>query len=360
MRFAFTVRDARLDIPGGIGTSVFSIASELIGQGHETYVVGLLPSCSTVDLAQTYGVDPLPQIIEIARSDAPTRPKSVAAWLTRGATILSELRPDAVVVNGALPLRLRYPTIFVSHDLEERGRGNRLSRSLYKRVSYATASCVAATCSEVQAGLASQLGMNRGAISLLPTCVKIARYKPQALATRTRTVLHIGTTAYKNPCASIRAFGEISDSAASLLITGPPTEDVREAIRVLHPTLRENVEVLGYIPSDELISLLGSVRAVSIPSKYDVPVASPTALEAMASATPFLETGSISKDLLGEASPDSDVVGSGGLQAAMERLLSDDDYWQARSEQVRQRAEQFSAETIASRYLALVGSLSLT
>lgn len=358
MRVAFTIRDTRLDIPGGIGTSVFSIASELVAQGHEAYVLGILPS-SDVDLARTYGVDPLPEVIEIARSDSPTRPQSLAAWLARGAGTLRELCPDAVIVNGALPLLVGPPTIFVSHDLEKRGRGNHLIRSLYKQVSYATASSVTATCTEVQAGLARELCIDKRAVCLLPTCIKVERYQPQPLSLRTRTILHIGTAEYKNPRASIRGFGELSHPDATLLITGPPTQDVLEAIRNLPPSTRANVDVLGYIPSDQLIGLLGSVRVVSIPSRYAVPVASPTALEAMASATPFVEAGSISKDLLEEGSGSSSAAGchQRGWAGAMEQLLSDDEYWTARSQYVRHRVERFSAEAISARCLALVSSL---
>jgi glycosyltransferase involved in cell wall biosynthesis len=107
------------------------------------------------------------------------------------------------------------------------------------------------------------------------------------------------------------------------------------------------------IPHGQLKDLLSSVRVVSVPSRYDCPVASPTVLEAFASGTPVVASTSISRDLLldginGYAVPDALIEqGSRRIQS----LLHDDNEWERMSAAARLTAESFSAEAVARRYL---------
>ena len=349
-------RRAPLDTPDGINISIFSLADALLGRGHRVTMVSSTVS-DAARLAELYGLRRVPDVVALSDRqgwDGSYR-RLMTPWIRRGRQMVNRLGPDLIIVNGALPIRFEAPTVVVSHDLEQRFSGLGPFRHWYKRWTYRQATWVAATTTEIRDLLAEEIGRRRSSIHVIPTCFDLAGYTSRPLAEREPAILHMGTVDYKNPSATIRAFGRVAGQPR-LYLTGPSNPTVVEELAALPGEARERVSLLGYVSAADLRDLLGRVRVVSVPSVYAVPVASPTVVEPFASGTPVVASKSISRDLL--------VDDRNGLVTALEpdpmargfeRLLGDDGLWQRLSTEALTTSADFGADTIAERYLGLLG-----
>jgi alpha-1,3-rhamnosyl/mannosyltransferase len=111
----------------------------------------------------------------------------------------------------------------------------------------------------------------------------------------------------------------------------------------------DRVELLGYVPDEELASLYRRASAVVVTSRYEgfgLP-----AVEAMASGTPVVAFDNSSlPEVIGEAGvlvPDGDVD---AMVDAVDRLLEDTAAWSEMAQRGLRRAGEFSWERAASRY----------
>jgi glycosyltransferase involved in cell wall biosynthesis len=127
---------------------------------------------------------------------------------------------------------------------------------------------------------------------------------------------------------------------------------------MLPEAVRDRVFLLGIVSAERLKHLLSTVRVLAVPSMYAVPVASPTALDGLASGTPVVGSTSISTDLLtdGHTGFCVDPRDTQKLAERFDVLLRDDTVWQVTSANCKQRSEAFSSDAIMQKYIDLASS----
>jgi glycosyltransferase involved in cell wall biosynthesis len=359
MRIAFTRREP-LHLADGITAFVLSLANEFIARGHSVHAF----TGTFTDLGVTrslYEHRHLPSITSgLSRADGHS--EILRYWLSSGRDELNAFSPEAVIVNGALPFRFRYPSCTVAHDVEPRWNYGGLARRIYKSATYRMTRAVVATCSEIQRELAHELIMPPQRIELIPTCIDPSLYQNSTLEARELAILHMGTVSYKNPLTTITAFSRLRCKSAVLYITGDSNAAVLQALNGMPAQARERVVLLGKLPGVQLRQLLSRVRAVSVPSIYRVPVASPTVLEAFASGTPVVVSPSISTDLVRDGENGFRVAATdvGGFTAALDLLLQDDAVWVDLHRGTETTARHYFAPEIADRYLDLFAGMGST
>jgi glycosyltransferase involved in cell wall biosynthesis len=82
----------------------------------------------------------------------------------------------------------------------------------------------------------------------------------------------------------------------TLYVKGDITGPTREAVDVLSNRLRERVILLGRADGLTVRKLHGQVRVAAFPTRYEIPVASATVMEAVASGTPLVGSSRLSRD----------------------------------------------------------------
>jgi glycosyltransferase involved in cell wall biosynthesis len=353
MRFVITRREG-LDIPDGINAFIFSLAEALMDLGHVVDVITSAES-SLEQVKLFFRVRRYPTLFSLTNEKNPSHARILHAWLTSGRSLIGELRPDFVMINGVLPIALSRHSCAVSHDLEKRWNYGNAFRRLYKIVAYRFSQSTVATCTELRHALARELFRQEQSIDLIPTCLSLGNYVGAPANGRSTAILHLGTALYKNPLATIHAFARLNDEDARLFITGGIGAGLREALARLDHNTRSRIECLGFISAQELTRLLSTVRLVSVPSVYNTPVASPTALEALACGTPVVGSPSISADLLREdvngyriAPAETDMMCS-----RFEQLLYNDECWKRLSEGAYSTVSRFSNSVVAANYVRL-------
>jgi glycosyltransferase involved in cell wall biosynthesis len=285
----------------------------------------------------------------------------VGAWLKRGLPLLRDIKPDLIIVNGGLPLRLPYPSCIVSHDLERRWSYGSFMRQIYKMYAYRKVDCIVATCSELREALAKEIFVPAQDICVIPTCIDIRAYGNSPLESRESAILHIGTPYWKNPTATLYAFARMRQQAR-LYVTGNADPDLKERLSALPYQVRERVSLLGIVDSNSLKELLSRVRVLSVPSVYSVPVASPTVLDGLASGTPVVGSTSISVDLLTDGLTGFRIEPSDAQSLAdkFDLLLQNDDLWRKVSVNCRQRSEAFASDLVMQRFRDLAACRSIS
>jgi glycosyltransferase involved in cell wall biosynthesis len=354
MRIVITRREA-LDVPDGINIFIFSLAEALLQQGHEVLAVSNVPSdLGTVE--RMFGLRRYPEIVALSHRSAGRHVDAGRTWLLRGRRVVRALEPDAILINGGLPVKFGTWSCAISHDLEAVGRGVRLLRRLYKFYAYRNVDEIVTTTSEIRSALSQEIRVPLGNIRCIPTCVCLDLYPNLPHAQRERAVLHMGTVFYKNPQATIRAFNHLADNGTRLYVTGNPAQIPPDVMAGLDSRVREQISFVGHLSAADLRALIGRVTLVSVPSDYAVPVASPTVIESLAAGTPVVGSFGISKDVLvddrnGFQCHTDDVF---SIAQRYDALLNDGDLWQRLNGGCRDTVQQFSAATVANSYLKLI------
>ena len=355
MRVVLTRREA-LDSPDGINIFIVSLAQALSDLDHEVRIVAAgLESHAEYQRLLSPRLD-LP-IIALSRTPL-TGLASAAAWL-RAKWIIDRFKPDIVVHNEAVPLPFRGTIVQVVHNLEVRsGRLAPVWRSI-RRFSTRRCDYVVATTTELRDELARDLGMPRHQIALIPKCIDLQSYRGSDLADRERAILHSGTLPYKDPAATIRAFGALDDPSVGLYVAGDITQPTQAAVDALPDRLRKCVKLLGSADGQTVRTLHGQVRIAAFPTRYDTPVASATVMEAIASRTPIVGSSRLSRDVLAH-----DVNGlvtetdPGAMAIALRSVLNDDALWLRLSSGARRMAERFDGFRVARQYIELAAARS--
>jgi glycosyltransferase involved in cell wall biosynthesis len=353
MRVVLTRREA-LDTPDGVNIFIVSLAQALSDLGHDVkIVVGSLESHA--EYLRLLG--PRLDLSILALSHTPlTGLASGAAWL-RAKWAIDRFGPDLVIHNEAVPLPLRGTIVHVVHDLEpRRGRLAPVWRTI-RRFSARRADHVVATTTELHDELVRDLGMPPHRLALIPKCVDLQAYRGACLASRERAILHAGTQPYKDPGATIRAFGALDDPSVALYVTGDITGPTQEAVDALPDRIRRRVGLLGPADGESVRRLHGQVRIAAFPSRYAIPVASATVMEAVASGTPIVGSSRLSRDLLvggvNGLMADSDAS---AMAAALRAVLNDDALWSWLSTGAGRIAKRFDAIRVARQYIELATS----
>ena len=350
MRVVLTRREG-LDSPDGVSIFIVSLAQALSDLGHEVkVVVGSLQSSSEYRRLLAPRLD-LP-ILALSRTPL-SGPAAAAAWL-RAKWAIDCFRPDLVIHSEAVPLPLRGTIVQVVHDLETRkGRLAPIWRAI-RRFSARRSDHVVATTTELRDELVRDLGMPLDRIAIIPKCLDLQMYRGGSLSSRERAILHAGTLPYKDPGATMRAFGALDDPSVALYVTGPVTEPTRAAVDALPDRLRARVILVGDADGQVVRTLHGKVRVAAFPTRYTIPVASATVMEAVAAGTPIVGSSRLSRDVLVDG-VNGIVVGTdpSAMAAALKSVIDDDALWSRLSNGAARVIEQFDSIRVAQQYLQL-------
>jgi glycosyltransferase involved in cell wall biosynthesis len=350
MRIVLTRRE-RIDANDGVSIYIVALAQAFIDAGHSvTLVVGSLQDMSEY----SRHLCPRLEIPIVALSDRPLGGMgSLRAWV-RGARRIGKLAPDLVIHSEAVPIPLPGTTVQVVNDLERRSGVLAPLRRSIRRFSARRSDVIVATTTELRDATARELGLSLDAIELIPKCVDLPAYHGLPQERRERAIFHSGTLPYKQPELSIRAFGALADTTATLYVVGEITKSVQAAVRELPPEIRGKVELLGDVGGNDVRALHGRCRVSSFPTRYEVPVGSGTVIEAIASHTPILGSKRLSQDVLQDEVNGLAVdMTPADISAGMRRLLDDDALWAKLSHGARQMGSCFDAQRVACAYLEL-------
>lgn len=350
MRIVLTRREA-LDSPDGVSIFIVSLAQALLDLGHQVQiVVGAFESREKFQRLLSPRLE-LP-IIGLSRTRL-TGLASVAAWL-RAIGIINRFQPDLVIHSETVPLPLHGTIVQIVHDLERREGTLAAVWRTIRRISTRRCHHIVATTTELQEELVRDLGLPKDKILTIPKCIDRQAYVSHGLADRERAILHSGTWPYKMPEATIRAFGALNDPSVRLYVTGDITRSVKEAVDALPEPVRGCVVFLGVVEGARVRDLFSRVRVAAFPTRYTIPVASATVMEAIATGTPIVGSSRLSRDVLADGvngvvvEPEEEA-----MAAALKAVLDDDDLWSRLSAGARQKVRQFEAHSVAKQYLEL-------
>lgn len=349
MRIVLTRREP-LDSPDGVSIFIVALAQALLELGHQVQiVVGTFESAKFQRLLSPRLKLP---IIGLSRTRL-TGPASVAAWL-RAIGIINRFRPDLVIHSETVPLPLRGTIVQVVHDLERRKGPLAAVWRAIRRASMRRCHYVVASTTELQEELVRDLGLPSDQILKIPKCIDRQSYASRGLAERERAILHAGTSPYKVPEATIRAFGALNDPSVRLYLTGDITRPVTKAVDALPEAIRGHVVLLGMAEGARVRELHSRVRVAAFPTRYTVPVASATVMEAIATGTPIVGSSRLSRDLLADGVNGAVVEPQAeAMAAALKAVLDDDDLWSRLSAGAGQWVGRFDAQGVAKQYLEL-------
>jgi glycosyltransferase involved in cell wall biosynthesis len=214
---------------------------------------------------------------------------------------------------------------------------------------------VVATTTELREELVRDLRISESQLVIIPKCLDLEAYR--GAATRERAILHAGTFLYKDPAATIRAFGALDDPSVRLYVSGDVTAPTQEAVDGLPDRIRRQVTLLGQVDGNAIRSLHGRVRVAAFPTRYAIPVASATVMEAIASATPIVGSARLSRDVLADG-VNGIVVDSApsAMAAALTAVVNDDALWCRLSAGAQRMAERFDATRVARQYVELASA----
>lgn len=355
MRIAILRRDTALDRPDGINTAVMALSAGLVEQGHDVHYISSHVRSSIEVAKRQYDIPRLPALHVLDQGSDLSRLQATRLWISHGRLLLRKLKPDIAISNGLLPLPLGVPECNITHDLEVVGRGALMAREVFRFAKLRQVALPAATCSEIASRLEQRI---RRHVTVLPNAV-LPMPESVDIPFRPKLVVHIGTTMYKNPRTSVLAFAESAPPSATMFIVGPETELIQSILQQVPAECRERIRVTGFIDRADLLGLLTSARIVCVPSRYEVPVASPTVLEAAAAGAAVVAS-CISEDVfvagrtgIGLSDPE-DVT---ECATAFESLFDDDALATELALEGRHAVEKFDYRSVAMQVESVLQSL---
>ena len=349
------IRREHLDVPDGINIFIFALADELIRQQYNVLAISSF-EVNEKKIKKYFRFENYPKTLSLNSKSKMSYLSLAFLWLTKGRKFINQLKPNMIILNGILPIKFKSYVIAVSHDIEIKGRFNiNLFRKLYKSFSYRKVNQIVATTIEVKEALSKEINIKANEIKVIPTCINITKYQGKESDFRENAILHIGTNLYKNPYATIKAFSLLSIPNIKLYLTGN-MDNVSEFLEKLRKEIKEKIVLLGYLSSDKFIELLASVKIVCVPSIYNIPVASPSVIEALSSGTPVVCSESISSSVIkdgynGFICSNNDI---NSYADKFKEILTNDYLWNYLSQNAIISSKAFSAIKVAKDYINLL------
>ncbi|MCX8155716.1 MAG: glycosyltransferase family 4 protein [Verrucomicrobiae bacterium] len=341
----------------GISQFIFSLAGAWLREGHEVVCAATHGTRVEEGVRELYEMERYPQLDVLQPVAHLADWRKFFTWRRHGAALERRHQPDLILINGAVPVRFKARTILVAHDVERRWLGplGPLGRILYKSMTYRLVEQVVTTCPELVAPVARECRLEPQRITVIPTCIEVRRYAGLPVSHRQPLILHLGQQDYKQPQASLQALALTQHREARLVVTGKEERAFMRVLQKMPAEVQRRVELPGVVPVGRLKELLAVARVVSIPSRYAHPVASPTALEALASHTPAVCSSSVSTLMARDGETCFVEDTAAGMARRFDKLLTDDTVWQRLSGRCEEIKQQFDAATVAAQYLALAG-----
>src|SRR5260370_11489361 len=152
----------------------------------------------------------------------------------------------------------------------------------------------------------------------------------------------------------MRSLCALDDPSVGLYITGNITGATQAAVDALPCRLRRRVTLLGDADGQTVRSLHGRVRVAAFPTRYTIPVASATVMEAIAAGTPIVGSPRLSRDVLVDGVNGLVVdTNPSAMAAALKAVLNDDALWSRLSEGAGRVVKRFDAFRVARQYIEL-------
>jgi glycosyltransferase involved in cell wall biosynthesis len=270
-------------------------------------------------------------------------------------------------VYSYFPLIRRVPTVLGIHDtIADRNPGfsfsskrNELFWRWKVKFAISRADTVLTVSNYSRQCLTQFLGIPRERIRVMYEASS-SRFRPvEAGAAVAPYILYVGgISPNKNLATLIRAYHalEARQRGVKLFLVGDYNSDgfkgcytqLTELITSLH--LAGDVHFLGYVPDEDLCALYNRASLFAMPS-LDEGFGLP-AVEAMACGIPVVvSTGNSLAEVVADAGVTIDPHDCTALTAAMDRILSDDDYASDLRRRSLRRAEYFSWDAAAQRLL---------
>jgi len=354
----------------GISVFLYELSNALLQSGHEVYVISGHETLKTqTNIRQTFDIEKLPTIIplEVGTKELyspkldKTTIKILALWLTRGSHLIKSIKPDMLIVNGAIPMPSPSFKVVVCHDLEFRHR----FQKVYDRIIYKTFDIVVATSTELAREVPTKLRVHPERVTVIPTCIDVNKYTVQPWERRDNAILHVGTWADKNLETTVQAFRRLAkiDPSIKLYVIGDLWERPKKLLSKVEKEFIKRIYCFGKVSKKEIRDLYSKVKVTSVPSLYSFPVLSPTVLESLASGTPVVGSQmAISNDLLIDGYNGFRVspIDFNMISRRILMLLSDEELWNEFSKNSRFVAERFDANVVAKKYVRLHDSFKMS
>jgi glycosyltransferase involved in cell wall biosynthesis len=358
MKFMF-IKRGPLSNPDGISQFIFSVSDALIRLGHEVICLTSFDN-NLVTVRQNFDFSRYPEM-EALHEQIPLRYASALAarlWVSRGKAIVNRHKPDFIVLNGGLPLRFSQPSALLVHDIEARKLfGSNIGRIVFKAITYRLVNQLIVTCPELVEPVAQDSLCKANQFIVIPTCIDTKRYKPVSLDRRRPVILHCGFPDYKQPLVTLKAFTCMQFQEAKLVMVGKFGPDIEAEIKNLPSQVRARIDLPGIVSMETLKELLTTSRVMSVPSQYNIPVASPTVLEALASHTPPIVSPSISKIIVKEGHNCFVERTVEGIAKRFDELMTSDKIWSTLSQGCAETKLQFDSLIVAREYEELARKL---
>ena len=353
--------------PGGIPVFMFELSNALIRDGHEVYVITGREVPKTITaIREIFDVERLPRIIPLKKIQKEFwSPKldmgtmnELILWLFQGSQLLETISPDMIIINGAVPIRSSAFKVAVCHDLELRNTRLHALLKLYDNVLYRGYDKVATTSTELAQAAPATLGINAKNITTIPVCIGVQKYHVSPQECREHAILHVGTWYDKNLYSTVKAFCILAkmDPTIKLYVVGDLSERPKRILSKVKEEFLRRIFCVGHISKTDLRDLYSRVKVTSVPSIYQVPVLSPTALESLASGTPVIGgSTAISCDLLVDKYNGFRVRPNdfNTLAERMSLLTGNKELWDKLSVNARSVAENFDASLVSKKYIEL-------
>lgn len=356
MRIVITRREF-IDYVDGVNRFVFTLAEALANRGHEITLLShsVRRGFRAQHLLGIWGVKKPVAIRALEINDRhPTWSHIALDWFLKGSRLLKDLKPDAVILNGVIPLRSQTPKIAVLHSLQLPDlRPNPVhmlaARGLFRLMDRVI--CVSRKASREAAAVGIYCD------EIIPIPILLGRSRVIRRSGRDRMVIHVGTRALKHPLTSVKAVQKLVEMGMNikLVIVGPKNAQT-EYIERLYSS-QKWLQIRNDVSNDELRGLYARALALILPSSWEsFPY---VVLESLSSGTPAVVSRATPEELVTD--------GITGFRANSEncdeyadklRSLIEGTTWNRMSTNARKVAMNFEADRIAQIYERLIVTLS--
>lgn len=334
MRIAI-IRRWNVSAIDGVNRFIFTLADGLERLGHQVVVLG---HHMNEDPGNLFSV--AVEVHTISSNACKGYLRCMWDWFIHGSRNLSRFRPDMVIVNGVVPLRLRTFKVAVNHgNAVFELRKSRLKRYVAKWL-YSAFDRVICVSSKVSSEM-KKLGLICDEV--IPVPLILENYVPRPYSEREHIILHIGTSLRKRPNVSVKAVKLLRNLGYNIKL-----------VIVGHYERKYDWVIIKKKCSDrELRELYSKALALMLPSSWEgLPY---VVLEAQACGTPAI---------VGPGVPDEALVlGKSGFKIMsfnphdyaekLRVLLENNTLWKNMSKEARRHAENFDHIKISRRYTEL-------
>jgi glycosyltransferase involved in cell wall biosynthesis len=261
-----------------------------------------------------------------ASTSTPGRLYAMGSSLALGGRIRREMRLDDLDVlhfpfSTMVPEVETVPTVTTIHDMQHEALPELFSRGelAYRRLVYRRAAqkstVIIAVSEHAAADIAERLGISRERIRVIHQGVDLERFTPADVPREEFLLYPANPWAHKNHERLFEAFALLRSKRPNLRLVLTGTGHDADTAPV-------GVEVLGRIPTEQLVQLYRTASALVFPSLYEgfgIPI-----IEAFATGCPVAAANTSSiPEVAGDAAVLFDPTSAEAIASGVEQLLAD-------------------------------------